>query len=136
MTTNEEMNLKIAEWMGEVRYYIYSEGNGLIGLLRDFPTKEAAQSFLDEKLILHNDYNPDEFGIDFRTKDYHSDWNALMGVVERVEKQPDVREVEMYLESCRIRFVTTENKYPIHCEAESKIRATYTSVYNYITQQK
>lgn len=75
----EEMNLKIAEWMGEINWCVVWDSDGRTGRCI---SKHEAQELVSNGKALR--YYHDRNSI----PDYHSDWNALMPVVERIaEKQ-------------------------------------------------
>lgn len=124
METNE-MNRKIAEWMGiDVEYPWYCFD----------PRNEDNKDYYQTHEQAEQNMRHSRTAIGCDIPNYHSDWNALMPVVEKVEMQEDVREVEMYLQSCRISFVAAAGKYPINTDAETKIKATHLAVYNYINK--
>lgn len=82
---------------------------------------------------------PLKFNLPFNHLRFHDDWNLLMLVVEKIERLSF--EVSFVLSRCRIsKLPWAHGEYWVNVEEDTKIKAVYESVINFIkwynTQEK
>ena len=96
-------------------------------LIARFANRQFSSSSINDHAEL-----PDELA---RKLKYHSDWNALMGVVEKIEQQGTIVEISLCLgKMCRI--IKGSFKTPVitiaNVESNSTIEAVFQAVVKYI----